>query len=472
MIFILTAAIILVFSFIKRDYKAEIIRQFAKEKDAISFFYPLALYIYDFCHKHFKLSLRNATKQDLASLKQDNVYAYIAKKGSVTILIILAACILAFTADLSARRYAIKNNTIKRPAANKESETYNLIVESEGKKYNINADISSVKLTEKEVMECFKKGYEEIKRMLPADNKSLDEVNSNLKFITQCTDNIVSVEWKSSDRDIVDDYGNVFNKEIETDREIMLTATLKYMDYSADYDIYVTVKPYDYSAAESFEKNIDTAIKNAQEENPYKDEVVLPNQIDGKDVTYKSGEKSNSTIIFIVGAAIGIIMLIMPDRTLKAKMIKRNRQMLIDYSEIVLKLTLLIGSGMTVRRAWERIVMQYKKTGKFRYAYEEMAVTQNRLEAGFSETGEYEAFAKRCKIHEYTKLAAILTQNLRKGNEGLTGKLSLEVYTALEQRKSMARKMGEEASTKLLMPMMLMLVIVIAIVVIPVFISL
>ena len=54
---------------------------------------------------------------------------------------------------------------------------------------------------------------------------------------------------------------------------------------------------------------------------------------------------------------------------------------------------------------------------------------------------------------------------------GLSEILESEVNDAYEERKALARKKGEEAGTKLLLPMGIMLVISMAIIIIPAFLS-
>ena len=49
--------------------------------------------------------------------------------------------------------------------------------------------------------------------------------------------------------------------------------------------------------------------------------------------------------------------------------------------------------------------------------------------------------------------------------------LGREAEEAFEDRKNLAKKLGEEAGTKLMIPMFLMLIIVFAIVIIPAFFS-
>ena len=69
------------------------------------------------------------------------------------------------------------------------------------------------------------------------------------------------------------------------------------------------------------------------------------------------------------------------------------------------------------------------------------------------------------------KMGALLSQNLRKGAKGTSDMLKMEAIQAMEDRKSRARRLGEEAGVKLLLPMLLMLVIVLVIVVVPAFLS-
>ena len=49
--------------------------------------------------------------------------------------------------------------------------------------------------------------------------------------------------------------------------------------------------------------------------------------------------------------------------------------------------------------------------------------------------------------------------------------LKLEAIQAFEERKARAKRLGEEAGTKLLLPMFLMLAIVLVIVIVPAFLS-
>ena len=73
----------------------------------------------------------------------------------------------------------------------------------------------------------------------------------------------------------------------------------------------------------------------------------------------------------------------------------------------------------------------------------------------------------RCRLTQYRKCSALLSQNLKKGASGLLDALQKESEHAFEERKRNAREAGEKAGTKLLLPMMMMLVVVMVLIMVP-----
>lgn len=79
----------------------------------------------------------------------------------------------------------------------------------------------------------------------------------------------------------------------------------------------------------------------------------------------------------------------------------------------------------------------------------------------------YAGFAERVKLPCYQKLIRIILQSIHKGSKGVCEMLEKESEDAFDERRLLALKLGEEAGTKMLMPMMIMMAIVIAIVIAP-----
>ena len=91
------------------------------------------------------------------------------------------------------------------------------------------------------------------------------------------------------------------------------------------------------------------------------------------------------------------------------------------------------------------------------------------LQAGVSEGTAYENWGKRIGLQEYLRLSTLLSQNLKKGNSTLLLRLKEEAQKACTEQMQHSRKLCEEATTKLLLPMTLLLVVVMLIIMLPAF---
>lgn len=149
-----------------------------------------------------------------------------------------------------------------------------------------------------------------------------------------------------------------------------------------------------------------------------------------------------------------------PDYELKKKIAQRNLFMRLDFPGFLNKLTLLINAGMTITKAWEKIVLNNQKQTPF---YEEVAAVMQDIHRGKPEFQAFEDFARRCRVPEITRFTAVVLQNMKKGSSELVPILRLQANECWEMRKNAAKRLGEEASTKLLLPMMLMFIAILLI---------
>ncbi|MCX7710835.1 MAG: type II secretion system F family protein [Clostridia bacterium] len=176
-------------------------------------------------------------------------------------------------------------------------------------------------------------------------------------------------------------------------------------------------------------------------------------------------EKDQTGVIFsIFGLVILCLISFAMDSKLNQQVRERRLLLQLDFPDFLNKLTLLINAGMTVNRAWEKIVKDNKKD---RPLYQELSLTFSEIQSGKSEAYAYEDFAKRCGIPQITKFTAIIVQNMKKGSSELVSILKFQANECWEMRKNAAKRLGEEAGTKMLLPMMIMFIAVLIIVALP-----
>ena len=175
-------------------------------------------------------------------------------------------------------------------------------------------------------------------------------------------------------------------------------------------------------------------------------------------------QDSNGLILSAVAVVGFIAMPFVADSGLDETIKKRRLSIQMEFPEFVNKLTLLVNAGMTISKAWEKIINETKRE---HILYDEMRYALAEIKAGKPEAVAYEEFARRCKVKEVTKFVSIIVMNLKRGGAEVVPVLREQGNECWEMRKNAAKQLGEEASTKILMPMMIMFIGIIIIVVTP-----
>lgn len=335
--------------------------------------------------------------------------------------------------------------------------------------------VSEQEYTEEELDAVFQEASEDLEKLILGENESLDEVRDDLELISEIPETGISVSWEIDNYEVMDLQGNLISENLTDDGTLVkLSASLLYGERQAVHEFYAKVYPTMISREERQMSDLKEEIARADEETASEDHLVLPDQINGERVEWSYTADTRAFAILILGAGTAAMICVSKDQSGKEEEKRRIRQMKTDYPQIINKFNLYIGAGMTIRRAWSCIADDYEKKreryGK-RVAYEEMIYTLHEIQGGAPEGECYEKYGNRCGISRYRKFGTMLSQNLRKGSRGITDLLAREAEEAFEDRKNMAKKLGEEAGTKLMIPMFIMLAVVFVIVTVPAFFS-
>ncbi len=158
------------------------------------------------------------------------------------------------------------------------------------------------------------------------------------------------------------------------------------------------------------------------------------------------------------------------EREIDKRLNNRRTEIRLGFPDFLNSLTLLVNAGLTVVRAWEKV--SSNKQDDNNALYRELNLVISEINSGIPESKAYENFAKRCRTPEITRSVSVILQNLRKGSSEIVSVLRVQANECWEMRKSVAKKLGEEASSKLLFPMMLIFISILLIVLTPAVLSL
>lgn len=393
--------------------------------------------------------------------------------------LIIALGILVTGADMACSRTQMTPSIERNDyGKGKKVEELDVQIGNKKKKVRTSVEVSERQYSAKEVQELFSRIIRKMDRLILAGNETLDRVDEDLDLVTDIPGEPVKVSWELDRYDVMDIQGKLKEQNIsEKGVLVKLNAVLTYTaneEEQASYQCVACVYPKKLSGEESTKKDVEEAIKKADTATKEKKKLILPEMLDTNELRYYQPFNERGPVITVMGMMIGILLYALQKQNIRKAEEERKKQMIEDYPEVISKLTLYLGAGMTVKKAWRKITegyMKEKEDGNERYVYEEMRQTCHEMDSGVTEAEGYENFGRRCDLQIYIRLGALLSQNLRKGTKGLSELLKLESIQAFEERKARAKRLGEEAGTKLLLPMFLMLAVVLIIVIVPAFLT-
>ncbi|WP_138494185.1 type II secretion system F family protein [Paenibacillus pinistramenti] len=169
----------------------------------------------------------------------------------------------------------------------------------------------------------------------------------------------------------------------------------------------------------------------------------------------------------VIGALLAVLVPAALVSDLRSKVKQREQEMLIELPELLSKIILLVGAGEIVQQAFRHCMNQKKGSGQ--PLYQELERMLAECDSGYSFAQALESFSRRCAVQEVASFSTAVMLNYRRGGSDFTLALRELSHSLWEKRKSVSRTRGEQASSKLLFPMLLLFVVVLMLVGTPAF---
>ncbi|ETP72221.1 hypothetical protein UYO_1822 [Lachnospiraceae bacterium JC7] len=455
-------------------------------------------------HSKFKYLLKKC--RNSLALKSKNIPRKVLKEQLLCIAVSLILSALVFFSSMSSN-ILTNGNLIKRSSYGSGNRTFSLEVSglSDGKDIPLDITVSSKRYTKSEADEVFAHIVENIEGIIINDDQSLASVSHDLNLVTRLKDYGVELSWDfypetddPSDyrkyRHLIEDDGKVKNddipdgtvvtgylslvmstfivpeKEISGEQDHKDYIKVKY--HSEPYKIYVNVIPKDLSEYELLLKSLNEKINEANISGLGNDALILPTDLNGLNLSYHEAQDNTYLIFPFLGIIAAAAIYLRQGSLAKEEKKKRESMLMLDYSDLVSKLMVYTGAGLTIKNSFLTISENYdkliqRKLRPDRPLYYELRTLCYQFQRNVPESEVYLNFGKRINLKSYTKLVSLIEQNRRTGTKNLRAMLELEMNDAFEQRKTTAKRLGEEAGTKLLLPLFLLLSIVMVIIIVP-----
>lgn len=207
-------------------------------------------------------------------------------------------------------------------------------------------------------------------------------------------------------------------------------------------------------------------------------EILLPvTTEDGSEILYQTAGEENSFLWVVLMVLVPSLVIAKQDSDYKELSAKRMAQIKSTYPEFIGELVILMGAGLSLSSAWQRLGRDYRHKKETEgeagnsMLMEEVSRTGLEMEEGISIRDALDRFADRIPVTEVRRFVSLLTQNLRRGDAYVLTRLKELADDAWETRKKQAREKSEEVDTKLMLPLMMLLVVILIMVLSPALIS-
>ncbi|OPA77008.1 type II secretion protein F [Paenibacillus selenitireducens] len=171
---------------------------------------------------------------------------------------------------------------------------------------------------------------------------------------------------------------------------------------------------------------------------------------------------------FGVGAVLAILLPVAMVKDLTKRVVRREQDLLIELPEFLNQMILLVNAGETVQKALMQCVERKKAHGDHPL-YKELIQMVHEWHSGYSFQQSFEQFSKRCAVQEVSIFTTTIMLNYRRGGDEFVVALRDLSRVLWEKRKAVSRVRGEEASSKLVFPMVMVFFVLLVLVCTPMF---
>lgn len=395
------------------------------------------------------------------------------KEWYLAVLIIVVGNLLGMGMAAVEKR-SVKTDYLERNPYGEGAYEETLQVELEGKQEEIQIYVEEQKYTEADKKRYLKEAEKELNTWFQRVCGDKGEIRQSLSFPDKLEQNPVTFSWSTSQPQILDWEGVLGTGVAPKGEMVDLMCTITLEEEMKIWQKEVRVYPPRRTEKEALQEEIQVRAEKLSEENSKK--MYLPETYQGEAVHYRRTAGNTGYLVCVLSVLLGFGIFPLKKERERQKEELRKKEMQRDYPDVLDKLVLFLQAGFSIRKAMEKLAIDYQRNRqkyhmKERAAYEEIVKTCREMEGGVYEADAYERMGKRCKISQYKILSVLLVQNLRKGNQNILELLEREAASAGEERKREARVRGEEASVKLLLPMIMQLMVVLVILMVPAFLS-
>ncbi len=372
---------------------------------------------------------------------------------------------------------------IEKNGYGESEEEISFLLEKQGEERQIDLTVRERKLSQEELKLKVKEAFDFLIEHMKGENTSLEEVRTGLDYTLDYEKYPFELECVCDDPALISREGTVSNtkkelidigytkEKIEKGIPTTVRITLWYGEEKFERNVKIVVYEQVKSVQDELFLKVEEHLQKLEEEARFADGFFVPAMVNDVHIKRIDEKPITPLHVLLLGIILTILLIFRDRENEKKKKEMRKERLIRSYPWFVNELVLLLGAGMQPRIIFQTIVKEYEEQnpeGDYRDELVfELKGAVHAMHMGMSQEQVYYNLGRRIGLTRYIKLMTMLEQSVKHGGKGMLEAFEQEEIQALEERKNLAKRYGEEASTKLLGPMIILLLVVMLMIMIP-----
>lgn len=278
-----------------------------------------------------------------------------------TAVLVMLSGIVLLTADYAASMTKLDGGIIRNAYGEGSStEVLDVVIEGRKERIPVEIEVAEQRYTADEIQEMFDRVIRKLESEILNGNESLDRVEQDLDLVTAVPEEPVDISWELDRYDVMNIQGEIQEDALDSEGTLVtLNAALTYREdetKQAAYQCTAHLYPRVLSGEEARKQEIEETLAASERKNREEKDWNLPEAIRGKAVSYYRQMDERGLVLIIMALLVISLLIAQKKQDEMQEEARRSRQMIRDYPEIIGKLTLYLGAGMTVKRAFRKVV--------------------------------------------------------------------------------------------------------------------
>ncbi len=216
-------------------------------------------------------------------------------------------------------------NIVSRNPYGKGEKVTEYEVEIDGEKESVQIEVEEQEYSSEGIKKVFQEVVEKLDEVVLGDNEHFDRVEKDLHLVKRLEGYPVQIQWQLDSYSVMNLYGEIQEEHLVPEGTLVeLRGTISYKEEQAIYVQHARIYPLTRKGMDKLVYEIEQEVKRLEEDSRQEEGFVLPQEIDGKSLTWSEKRESRWYYVLLLGFFLSVYMVYREHEKLRQERVQRR----------------------------------------------------------------------------------------------------------------------------------------------------